>query len=146
MKSAPTIAFDYAPSRRLFAALALVTALATLAPWLSALGWPACVTLDMLVLGGAATAAGRLRRPRFRRIAHQAAGWVLLDRDGGERLAGLVDWRQLGDMVTLDWRVDRRRRFRIVLAPDNLDADTRRRLVLLLRSLGPDADATAPLR
>ncbi|MBC6941577.1 MAG: hypothetical protein DWB45_02460 [Xanthomonadales bacterium] len=144
MKSAPTIAFDYRPSRRLLALLALVAGLAALAPWLSALAWPACVTTSLLVVAGAAVAARDLRQPRFTRIAHRADGWVLADAQGREHAARLRHWRELGGVLMLEWQSGAGARLRVVLAPDNLDADTRRRLIVLLRSGA--ATAAAPMR
>ena len=47
-------------------------------------------------------------------------------------MANLVAHVRLGSWVVLDFRGTGRRRFRAVLGPDNIDADTRRRLILLL--------------
>ena len=144
MKSAPTIAFDCAPSRALRVALAGVTVLAALAPWLSALPWLACGGLSLCALAGGTHAGHRLLRLHPRRIACRADGWVLLDATGAEHAAELLAWRQLGSILTLDWRVGPRARRRVVLTPDNLDADTRRRLVVLLRAVA-HAVAADPL-
>jgi hypothetical protein len=138
MKSAPTIAFDHHPSRRI-AGIALAVALAAaLAPWLTDLALPARGLLSLLALAFAAFALRRYLQPAFRRIAHGAAGWVLVDEAGREHTATLHGHARLGALLTLDLR-HARGRFRVVLAPDNLDADTRRRLVLLLAR----AEATA---
>lgn len=144
MKSAPTIAFDCTPSRALLGALAGMTILAGLAPWLSALPWLACGGLSLCALAGGTHAGRRLLRSHPRRIACRADGWVLLDAAGEEQTAELVSWRQLGNILMLDWRVGAGRRRRVVLTPDNLDADTRRRLIVLLRAVA-HAVASDPL-
>lgn len=144
MKSAPTIAFDYAPSLLLLAALCVVGSAAAFAPWLSALPLPACMALSLLALAVAAFSARSLWHPPFVRVGYRGDGWVLLDAGGNEHAAVLHSYRHLGAFVALDWSHARRARFRIVLAPDNADADTRRRLVLLLRRVA-HADAAADL-
>lgn len=132
MKSAPPIAFDYRPSRTVIAATVAIALVAAVAPWLSALPAAACSALSALALLLAIAALVRFARPGFVRIAHGAAGWTLLDHAWREHPALLVGHRHLGAMLVLDWRHDRRARFRALLVPDNLDAQTRRRLVLLL--------------
>jgi hypothetical protein len=64
MKSAPSIAFDYAPSRLVFAALCVVAGLAAAAPWFSALPVVIGVVLSLLVVGCATMAAVRSKRRR----------------------------------------------------------------------------------
>ncbi len=68
----------------------------------------------------------------FRRIALRASGWTLVDAAGVEHTANLVAHVRLGTWLVLDFRSANRHRFRAVLGPDNIDADTRRRLILLL--------------
>ena len=132
MKSAPPIAFDYRPSRAVIAATCAIALAAAATPWLSALPAAACGVLSVLAVLLALAALTRFARPGFVRIAHGAAGWTLLDRARREHPALLVGHRRLGAMLVLEWRHDRRAHFRAVLVPDNLDAQTRRRLVLLL--------------
>ena len=146
MKSAPSIAFDYAPSRLVFGALCVVAGLAAAAPWFSALPVVIGVVLSLLVIGCATMAFRSFQAPPFVRIAYRGDGWVLLDRAGSEHAASLHAYRHLGAFVTLDWRHARRARFRVVLAPDNLDAETRRRLVVLLRRVAHADDAEAVAR
>ena len=132
MKSASAIAFDYRPSRWLAAAAVLILCAALAAPWFSA-----APVVMKLTLSAAACAIGlfslrRFVRPPFLRIAYRASGWTLVDTDGHEK-AALLRWHaQLGAWISMDFELDRRRRFRAVLGPDNLDAETRRRLVLML--------------
>lgn len=132
MKSAPAIAFDYRPSRALAAATLALVVLAALAPWASALppAWRLAVSVAAAVSG--ALALRRALRPAVRRVAWRSSGWVLVDRDGREHAALLESHARLGSLLVLRYRHGPRARCRVVLAPDNLDADTRRRLVLLL--------------
>lgn len=132
MKSALAIAFDYRPSRLVAAAAALVCIVAALAPWLSGLSLPlrAGLSLAALALGGAAIR--RFLRAPFRRIALRSSGWLLIDASGREQPARLASHARLGAFLVLDFRPASRGRFRALLAPDNSDADTRRRLVPML--------------
>lgn len=132
MKSAPAIAFDYRPSRAVAAATLAIVVLAAFAPWASALppAWRLVVSVAAAASG--AFALRRMLRPAFRRVAWRPSGWVLVDRDGREHAALLESHARLGGLLALRYRHGPRARCRLVLAPDNLDADTRRRLVLLL--------------
>jgi hypothetical protein len=132
MKSAPTIAFDYAPSRAVVLAGALVCAGAALAPWLSVLPVAACAGVSSAAAGFGAFALHSQWRTPFRRIACRASGWTLVDLADTEHEAILESHAQLGALMVLAFRHGPRARFRAVLGPDNLDAETRRRLVLLL--------------
>ncbi len=132
MKSAPTLAFDYRPSRWVGFAAAAMLALAVLAPWLTALPLMASAAISLAVFAAGLRALQRHLRPRFRRIAWRAAGWSLIDRAGDEHAALLTAHAHLGALLALGFRHGPRARFQAVLAPDNLDAQTRRRLILLL--------------
>ncbi len=131
MRSAPAIAFDYRPSRLLGVLGALVGLLAIVAPWASGLGTPAGLLVSLAALALATRAVRRHVRPRFRRIACRDGEWFLLDLGGREHPAGLVTRTRIGVLLALDFAVGRSRA-RMVLLPDNLDAETRRRLILLL--------------
>jgi len=128
MKSAGAIAFDYRPSRLVAAAIVAVLLLALGAIGLSGFGsWPALV---LAVLAGAYAAfeLRRFWRAPARRLAWQEAGhWRIADRDGHEHTAELRGAVVRGGFVALDLRSEGRR-VPIVLAPDNCDADLRRRL------------------
>jgi len=141
MKSAPGIAFDYRASRAIAIAGAFVLCAAAIVPWFSALSPAAAASVTIVVLCCGLVSLRRFARPRFRRIAWQASGWRLVDRDGTERNALLASHVHLGSFVSLDFRLDRRARFRALIAPDNVDAEMRRRLILLL-SRGEIAQAT----
>ncbi|MBA8885283.1 hypothetical protein [Dokdonella fugitiva] len=132
MRSAPSIVFDYRPSPAVATATVVVALAAGLAPWASAAPLALRIALSALALGGAAIALHRYRAPAFRRIVCGASGWRLVDRDGREHAAVLHAHRRLGSLLALDWRCAPRSHFRVLVTPDNLDADTRRRLVLLL--------------
>jgi|GEM_PF-2214226 len=116
--------------------------LAALAPWFSALPAAVCVPLSALAIGVAAFALRSFRAPPYARIAFRGDGWVLVDRAGVEHAALLRAYRHLGAFVTVDWRHARRARFRIVLGPDNLNVETRRRLIVLLRRVAHADDAS----
>jgi hypothetical protein len=147
MKSVPAIAFDYRPSVQVGATALSVAAVAVVAPWLT--GLP--VALRALASLFALLVAGRSLRhhahPGFRRIAWRASGWTLVRADGHEQAAELRRHARFGTwLLLLDFRHGPRAHFRAVIAPDNLDADTHRRLILLLRRadvLAADGDRAA---
>lgn len=132
MKSVPTIAFDYRPSRGIAAALFLVCAAAMLAPWFSALLVAGRMAVSVGVLALGVRAVRGLLHPSFRRVAYRASGWVLVDLANKEHEVLLESHARLGAMIALRFRHGPRERFNALLAPDNLDAETRRRLILLL--------------
>lgn len=132
MKSAPTIAFDYRPPRAIAIVSSVVVIAAALAPWFSGLPWSARVALSLTALIVGVSALKRFTHAAFRRIAYQASGWKLVDIDQAEHAVDLTAHVRLGSWLVLDFRSARDRRFRAVLGPDNVDAETRRRLILLL--------------
>ena len=132
MKSAPSIAFDYEPSPSIAALVLVLVVAAALAPWLSALPFAANAALSFAVLVCGFGANRRFMRTRFRRIAYRAAGWLLVDDSGVEHAATLSSYAHYGAWTTLDFRLDGRGRFRALIGPGNANAETRRRLILLL--------------
>ncbi len=132
MKSAPTIAFDYRPSRWIGIAAGVMLALAVLAPWLTELPLIARAAVSLAAFAAGIRALRSHARPRFRRIAWRASGWSLIDRADAEHAALLTSHAHLGALLALSFRHGPRARFQAVLMPDNLDAQTRRRLILLL--------------
>lgn len=132
MKSAPTIAFDYRPSRGVGTVAALVCLAAASAPWLTALPPLACTALSLAAIASGAHALQRFLKPRFRRIAYRESGWTLLDAYHTEHAAVLESHAHLGVLLALGFRTGPRSRLRVMLTPDNLDAHSRRRLVLML--------------
>jgi len=142
MRSAPSIAFDCRPSPGVVAATLVVALAAGLAPWSSGAPLALRMVLSLCAFAGTAAALRRYCAPPFRRIVRRASGWRLVDRDGREHAAILRAHRRLGAWLALDWRCTPRARFRVLVTPDNLDADTRRRLVLLLaRGEPPQTEA-----
>ena len=132
MKSAPSIAFDYEPSRPIAALVLALVVAAALAPWLSALPFAAKVALSFAVLTSGFGANRRFMQTAFRRIAYRASGWLLVDDSNAEHAATLSSHARYGAWIALDFRLDGRGRFRALVGPDNADAETRRRLILLL--------------
>jgi hypothetical protein len=132
MKSAPAIAFDYRPSAAIAALVTALVGAAALAPWVSALPLFAKIALSLPVLACGVVAIRRFVRARFRRIAYRASGWVLVDAAGAEHAALLASHARYGAWIALDFRLDGRDRFRALVGPDNADAETRRRLIVLL--------------
>jgi len=92
----------------------------------------ACGVASLAALVAGVASLARFERVAFPRIALRASGWTLVDATGVEHTANLVAHVRLGTWLLLDFRSANRRRFRAVLGPDNIDADTRRRLILLL--------------
>ena len=144
MTSAPAIGFEYRPSRWLPRALIAVAALAALSIALCALDW----WLKLLLIGGVLLAAWR----SLHQIASSpvtAAGWSAdnswtLHLDAHDDVAAvLASFRVLGALVLLRLRTTERGVQVLLLAPDNSDADTRRRLRMRLATL-QHARAAAP--
>lgn len=140
MRSAPTISFEYRPSRRLLAALLAVTVLAVVAVLLSGLpGWPRLALLTLLLVGSAVEAR-RLMRSAWLRAGWQDTGeWRLLGADGTEHRAELASARVLGRWIVLRLRREHGRAAALVLGPDNAGGDLRRRLRMRL-SASSDTD------
>jgi len=136
MKSAGAIAFDYRPSRWLAAAILCIAALALVSIGLS--GTPPWMTLAASSLAVACAVLG-LRAQRYTqllRVAWLDAGhWRIAVREGEEHNAELLHAVARGSWIVLVLRRTDGARVGIVLAPDNSDVDTRRRLrVRLARS------------
>ncbi len=105
---------------------------AAVSPWMSALSTASALAVTMLAFALGGAALREFLRPLFVRIALRDSGWTLVDRSGGEREASLESHARLGSWVSLGFRAGASPRFRALLGPDNLDAPTRRRLILLL--------------
>ncbi len=129
MKSAPAIAFDYRPSRRLMLAVVLVCILAMLALWLSGLPWWGKLGLIPAAVAYAVATWLRMNRNAPGRVAWQAEGhWNLLDAQQRTRAVELESAVVRGNWIFLNFRRRNSEPVRIVLGPDNCEADTRRRL------------------
>jgi toxin CptA len=129
MKSAAAIAFDYRPSRWLFAAIVLMPLLAIAAIASSGMpGWikAAC---GIVACDCAGFALGGYWRPSVHRAVWQSAGhWRISDADGGEHVAELVGSAVRGAWIVLNLRRSDGRRLALILGPDNCDVDVRRLL------------------
>ena len=139
MTSAPAIGFEYRPSlllRRVLIAVAAVAVLAValcgLALWLK------------LPLGIAAVLAAWRSVRRFAAVPVAAAGWSA-DDDWTLRLidhedvpATLASFRVFGAFVLLRLQTAGHGVQVLLLAPDNSDADIRRRLRMRLATMQPD--------
>ncbi|KRE86958.1 hypothetical protein ASG75_01995 [Rhodanobacter sp. Soil772] len=138
MTSAPAIGFEYRPSRLLRRTLIVVAALAVLAVMLSALA--AWLKLLLVITVSLATWHA-LRRVATNPIA--AAGWSADDAwtlrlaDHEDVPATLASFRVLGAFVLLRLRTAERGVQMLLLAPDNSDADIRRRLRMRLATIQP---------
>ena len=143
MTSAPAIGFEYRPSRWVARALALIGALALTAVLAS--GWP--FWLQGVAIGGVVIcvvrAALQWRRALIRTVACDVAGqWQLRLRDDSDVAVALAGFRVFGPCILLRFRVAARRESSLLLAPDNSNADLRRRLRARLAAL--DLDAALP--
>jgi hypothetical protein len=132
MKSAPSIAFDYRPAPAIVALAGVMVVVAASAPWFCAapIGVRAAVSIAAAAYG--IVALRQFARAGFPRIAYRASGWTLVDAAGVERPALLASHARYGALIMLDFRLDGRAPFRALVGPGNADAETRRRLILLL--------------
>ena len=132
MKSALSIAFDYRPSRWIAGAATAISLAAVVAPWFSGVPVAARGILSFVALAIATAALPRFVKTSVRRIAYRSAGWRLFDTSAVESAVELVSHVRIGSWLALDFRNARHGRFRALIGPDNIDAETWRRLILLL--------------
>jgi len=137
MTSAPAIGFEYRPSYWLGRLVLFVSLLAVLATCVSGVVWAVKLVVTLVV-----TFAFLQLRSRLRSEPVEAAGWArdgdwsLRMRAGEDALASLASFRVIGEsMVWLRLSLGERRHAVLLLAPDNSDADTRRRLRMRLAQL-----------
>lgn len=134
MKQPPAISFNYRSSRLLFGATIIVALLALLAIGMGAGPRWLRVALGLCVAAVGGVGLGHMLRPPVRTMAWRADGTVdlaLNDSVGdGRREAqgGVSAARVLGPLIVLTVRWPPRERAHLWILPDNLDADTRRRL------------------
>lgn len=146
MNSVPAIGFRYRPSPLLAVATASVGLLAIVATWLIRGPIWLHLVLIVMVVAYAVAAIRNLTRPPIMSLLWHADGGVELTlRDGstetGRTLQGILQGtRILGPLIVLTLRWPPRGHAAIWLLPDNLDADTRRRLRM---RLGAGIDALA---
>ena len=137
MKGAPALGFRCRFSPMLLAAQLAVTTLALCAIWLVALPHWLHALAIVLIAGYAGASAARLLRPRVSGVLWRADGTVEITlRDtpleDGRVLGAMATARVLGPLIVLTLRWPQRERAHLWLLPDNLDADTRRRLRMRL--------------
>ena len=139
MTSAPAIGFEYRPSRLLQRMLLVVAALAMLSVVLCALA----LWLKLLLIAGVLLATWQsARKAAASPVA--AAGWSADDSwtlhlaDHEDVPAMLASFRVLGGFVLLRLRTAEQGAQVLLLAPDNSDADIRRRLRMRLATVQLD--------
>ncbi len=138
MTSAPAIGFDYSPSRLLQRALLFVAALAVLALMLCALALWLRLLLVIPVLLATWSARRRLAAPVVLAAGwSDESDWTLRMADNEDVPACLASFRVLGAFVLLRLRCARQGTCVLLLAPDNSDADIRRRLRMRLATMQP---------
>jgi toxin CptA len=136
MTSAPAIGFEYRPSPGFRLVLAVVAALAVLAVLLSGLAWWMKLLLSVIVLVAASRSVRRMAQSPI-----SAAGWGAEDSwtvhmtSHEDVPATLVSFRVLGVLVLLRLKTAEHGTHSLLLAPDNSDADIRRRLRMRLATV-----------
>ncbi|MFC4763061.1 protein YgfX [Dyella koreensis] len=139
MTSAPAIGFEYRPSRLFGRCLMAMAGLAGLAVILAGVAFG----LKVLLLAGIGIAlfhaiAAQGRQP-VRAAGWAADGnWGLRLHQGQDMVAVLHSFRILGVFLLLRLRSAEGRETVLLLAPDNSDADLRRRLRMRLATVKPD--------
>lgn len=112
----------------------VVVALAAVAIWASAAPYWLRIALTFAVVGWGGSAVWGMLRPPVRSLAWHADGSVdLVLRDGApharrDAQGSVQASRKLGPLIVLTVRWPPRERAHLWILPDNLDADTRRRL------------------
>lgn len=140
MRTPPSIGFAYRPSRGLAAGAALGGLLALVAIIISGVTMRMTTVLLALALAYGAVALWRFLNPPISAVLWRGDGGVsitLAERDGNtsEVQGELCDARVLGPLIVLNQRWPRGRAA-LWLLPENLDADTRRRLRIRLSTDG----------
>jgi toxin CptA len=139
MTSAPAIGFEYRPSRLLPRALIGVAMLAALAVMLSALQLWLKLVLLLVVLAATWRAIRWLAANPIAAAGWSADNaWTLRLLDHEDVPATLASFRVLGALVWLRLQTAERGAQVLLLAPDNSDADIRRRLRMRLATMQPD--------
>lgn len=136
MTSAPAIGFEYRPSRWLPRLLGAVAVLAMLAIVLSGLPVGLKLLLAALVALLVFLALRRWSASPVRAAGWSGeAGWSLRLADHSDTPAVLASFRMLGSCILLRLQAAPLGEQVLLLAPDNSDADIRRRLRMRLASV-----------
>ena len=125
------------------ACVVVLTACAVLAIGLSGLPLWLATIMTVLALGYGAMSLWRFVHPRVLGLTWRSDGGVSIRFATGEVQGELRDARVLGFLVMLHLRWVPRGRASLWLLPDNLGADTRRRLRVRLGSDGTGASVNA---
>lgn len=141
MTSAPAIGFDYRPSRLPARLLSTVGGMALLAIVLSGAPWWLKLLLTVALVAALASTLRRLSRSRITGVGMAGERWTAYCADRTELPAALASSRILGSCVLLRLKTANTVET-LLLAPDNSDADLRRRLRMRLATL-PSSDARA---
>ncbi|MEI7038011.1 protein YgfX [Fulvimonas yonginensis] len=141
MTSAPAIGFDYRPSRLPSTLLAAVAVLALASIALSGAPWGLKTGLAIVVLASVARALRTLSRSGIAGVGLAGENWTLYRAGQAEIPATLASFRILGTCVLLRLRTAEGVAV-LLLAPDNADADVRRRLRMRLAALQPARSAS----
>ena len=136
MTSAPAIGFEYRPSRGFRYAVALVAILAIFAVLLSGLPVWLKLLLPVVVLLVALRGFRRLARSPVSAVGWSADDeWIVHTIEHEDVPAALASFRVLGALVLLRLSTQKLGVQVLLLAPDNSDADIRRRLRMRLATL-----------
>ena len=136
MTSAPAIGFEYRPSCWLPRLLLAVAILAMLAVLLSGLSWWLKTALFVAVALVAHRAMRRWSASPVRAAGWSGeGGWSLRLADHSDLPASLASFRVLGACILLRLRAAPLGEQVLLLAPDNSDADIRRRLRMRLATI-----------
>jgi toxin CptA len=141
MTSAPAIGFDYRPSRWPARLLGVVVTLALAAIVTSGAPWWLQLLLSAASLAFAAQALRRASRTGVAGVGLAGERWTLYRGDRSETPATLASSRVLGTCVLLRLKCAGETVV-LLLAPDNSDADLRRRLRMRLAAMQPVAHGT----
>ncbi|HET7301520.1 MAG TPA: protein YgfX [Oleiagrimonas sp.] len=139
MSSAPTIAFEARPSRLLAVAVTIMALLACAAVACSRLPWVLDLVVCALIALYAWHSLRRLRHQPLTRLGWHTDGTWTLHLTGNRQVQGsLRSGRVLGPliMLRLTWPQGETA---LALLPDNVDADTRRRLRVRLSAMSDNA-------
>ncbi|MGO4700344.1 protein YgfX [Dyella sp. 2RAB6] len=138
MTSAPAIGFEYAPSRLLARSCAGLAWLALLAVWLCGMPWWGKCAMSCVLAAALLAERRRWLRPGVTSAGWAAdGGWTLRDATSTDIQAMLLSSRVLAGCVWLRLRLASGPALSLLLAPDNSDADLRRRLRMRLAAALP---------
>jgi toxin CptA len=133
MRSVPSIAFEVRPSRLLVVVSGSIAVLAIVAVLASGMPWWLQMPLALAAAVGAVHAVWRLQRRTLTAVGwHGDDRWMLALPGDTDVEGRLRSGRVLGPLIVLRLAWAPRGHAALALLPDNLDADTRRRLRMRL--------------